>query len=103
MLQCLDAEFDYGYEYIGSSNREVITPLTERVFVALCQSIRAHMGGMCVGAMVRESYILEIYNDSKLQLILLLFKKCTVNRMSLINRGEISFRLYITSRFYYIL
>lgn len=71
MLQCLDAEFDYGYEYIGSSNREVITPLTERVFVALCQSIRAHMGGMCVGAMVRESYILEIYNDSKLQLILL--------------------------------
>lgn len=65
-LQCLDAEFDYGYEYIGSSNREVITPLTERVFVALCQSIRAHMGGMCVGAMVRESFILDIYMIAKL-------------------------------------
>ncbi|XP_056010102.1 uncharacterized protein LOC125667097 [Ostrea edulis] len=50
-VKCLDAEFDYGYEYVGSSNREVITPLTERVFVALCQSIKAHMGGMCVGAM----------------------------------------------------
>ena len=51
-FQCLDAEFDYGYEYIGSSPREVITPLTERVFISLTQAMKAHMGGMLVGSMV---------------------------------------------------
>jgi len=51
--QTLDATFDYGYEYIGSSPREVITPLTERVFVSLTQAINSHMGSMCVGPMVR--------------------------------------------------
>eukprot|EP00105_Crassostrea_gigas_P044993 XP_019929141.1 PREDICTED: dynein beta chain, ciliary isoform X4 [Crassostrea gigas] len=62
-VKCLDAEFDYGYEYIGSSNREVITPLTERVFVALCQSIRAHMGGMCVGAMPEDTGKFELVHE----------------------------------------
>ncbi|KAK3108743.1 hypothetical protein FSP39_014630 [Pinctada imbricata] len=50
-VKCLDAEFDYGYEYIGSSNREVITPLTERVFISLAQAMKSHMGGMLVGSM----------------------------------------------------
>ncbi|XP_052060514.1 uncharacterized protein LOC127700861 isoform X4 [Mytilus californianus] len=48
-IKSLNADFDYGYEYIGSSPREVITPLTERVFVSLTQAIKSHMGAMCVG------------------------------------------------------
>nr|XP_022320176.1 dynein beta chain, flagellar outer arm-like isoform X6 [Crassostrea virginica] len=62
-VKCLDAEFDYGFEYIGSSQREVITPLTERVFVALCQSIKAHMGGMCVGAMPEDTGKFELVHE----------------------------------------
>ena len=52
LFQCLDMEFDYGFEYIGSSPREVITPLTERAFLALTQAIKAHNGGLCMGPAV---------------------------------------------------
>ena len=37
LFQSLDVEFEYGFEYLGSSSREVITPLTERTFVSLIQ------------------------------------------------------------------
>ncbi|XP_071095883.1 uncharacterized protein [Haliotis cracherodii] len=48
-IQCMDAGFEYGFEYIGASSREVITPLTERVFVSLTQAIKSHHGALCVG------------------------------------------------------
>lgn len=52
VLQSLDVEMEYGFEYIGSSPREVITPLTERCFVAMIQSVNAYMGTLCVGPIV---------------------------------------------------
>ena len=33
----------------------MITPLTERTFVALIQSVNSYMGSMCVGPVVRIS------------------------------------------------
>ena len=55
-FQCLDVEFEYGFEYLGSSAREVITPLTERTFVSLIQSINSYLGSMCVGPIVSTFY-----------------------------------------------
>jgi len=43
---------EYGFEYLGSTPREVITPLTERCFLAMTQSINGYMGTMCVGSIV---------------------------------------------------
>ena len=51
-FQCLDVEFEYGFEYLGSSAREVITPQTERTFVSLIQAVNNYMGSMCVGPIV---------------------------------------------------
>ncbi|XP_052258855.1 uncharacterized protein LOC127863384 isoform X2 [Dreissena polymorpha] len=48
-IKCLDVDMEYGYEYLGSSSREVITPLTERSFVALMQAVNSYMGTLCVG------------------------------------------------------
>ncbi|XP_006816781.1 dynein beta chain, ciliary-like, partial [Saccoglossus kowalevskii] len=45
----MDNDFAYGYEYIGSANRIVMTPMTERVFVSLTQAVKSNMGGLCVG------------------------------------------------------
>ena len=56
-LQCLDVEMEYGFEYIGSSTREVITPQTERCFVAMTQSVNAYMGTLCVGPIVSSFVI----------------------------------------------
>lgn len=44
---------EYGFEYLGASPREVITPLTERTFVSLIQSVNSYMGTMAVGPIVR--------------------------------------------------
>ncbi|XP_053409232.1 uncharacterized protein LOC123561373 isoform X4 [Mercenaria mercenaria] len=55
-VKCLDVEMEYGFEYIGSSAREVITPQTERCFVAMTQSINAYMGTLCVGPIDSGKY-----------------------------------------------
>ncbi|KAK7479591.1 hypothetical protein BaRGS_00029140 [Batillaria attramentaria] len=48
-VTCMKTEFEYGFEYLGSSTREVITPQTERMFVTMTQAVRAHTGVLCVG------------------------------------------------------
>ncbi|XP_023931015.1 dynein beta chain, ciliary-like [Lingula anatina] len=48
-IQCLDSDFEYGYEYMGSAQREVVTPLCEKAFFTLCQAVKANMGGLCMG------------------------------------------------------
>jgi len=62
LFQCLDVDMEYGFEYQGSSPREVITPNTERAFVALTQAINAYMGTMCVGSIVSGSFNLLEYS-----------------------------------------
>ncbi|XP_069115919.1 uncharacterized protein [Argopecten irradians] len=77
-VKTLDSQFDYGYEYVGSSPREVITPLTERVFVSLTQTVKAHMGAMCVGPM--DSGKFELVHELARCLGYPLFKfNCTSN------------------------
>ena len=51
-LQCLDIPYDYDFEYLGSANREVISPVTERVFVNLCMAVKDNLSTIISGPTV---------------------------------------------------
>ncbi|XP_071959570.1 uncharacterized protein [Antedon mediterranea] len=48
-VKSLANEFEYGFEYMGSTCRLVQTPVTETAYVGLIQAIKAQMGIMGVG------------------------------------------------------
>ncbi|XP_070202269.1 uncharacterized protein [Littorina saxatilis] len=57
-VHCMNTPFDYGFEYLGSASREVITPQTERMFVAMTQAVKAHTGVLCMGPKECGKYML---------------------------------------------
>ncbi|CAL8110973.1 unnamed protein product [Orchesella dallaii] len=49
LVRQAEASFEYGYEFIGNSERAVITPLTERCFMGLTTALSFHFGAFIYG------------------------------------------------------
>ena len=51
-VDILDMEFDYGFEYQGTTSRLVLSPLTDKCFVGLAQAVKTRMVGVFTGEFV---------------------------------------------------
>lgn len=61
----MESDFSYGFEYLGSASRLVLTPSSLKMFVSMTQAIEGCKAGLCVGANVstRHSQLLYLLND----------------------------------------
>lgn len=55
LFQLMDSDFIYGFEYLGSASRLIITPSSQKMFVSMMQNIESCKASLCVGSNVSIS------------------------------------------------